>query len=308
MRVLITGGSGFIGLSLKERLGEEHDVLAPSSKELDLVDEGSVSAFFQERNFDAVIHCATWDAKWNSGKDFSLVLDHNLRMFFNLAREGKHFGRLISLGSGAEFSRPYWLPFATEDYFGTHVPCDPYGFSKYLINKYIEHMPDAVNLRLFGVFGPHEDWRTRFISNAICRAIYGLPITIIQDALFDYLYIEDLLDIMGWFLKNGWKEKAYNICTGRTYRLSDLAKMILEALQKDLPVEVLRKGYGVEYSGDNSRLLTEMPGLEFTPMEGSIRALARWYQEHLDQVPYEEIRENKRVALAQQDYRNTDVK
>lgn len=304
MKVMITGGTGFIGLNLQKRLRNEYDVFSPPRKELDLVNEYSVSAFFKEHNFDTVIHCATWDAKWNSNKDSSMILDHNVRMFFNLVRERNHFGRLLYLGSGAEFSKLHWIPFATEDYFDTHVPVDAYGFSKYIINKYIEHLPGTVNLRLFGVFGQHEDWRTRFISNAICRAIYDLPITIIQDVLFDYLYIEDLLDIIEWFLKNDPKERAYNISTDRIYRLSDLAKMILAVLEKDLPIEVLRKGYGRECSGDNSRLRLEMQDLRFTPMKKAIRALIQWYQEHIDQVPYEEIKENKLVSIAQQETEN----
>lgn len=305
MKILITGGSGFIGSNLKKRLyRNNYDVLSPSREELDLVNECSVTTFFKKHNFDIVIHCATWDAKWNSKKGPSMILDHNIRMFFNLIREKDHFGRLLCLGSGAEFGKLHYIPLSKENYFDAHVPLDPYGFSKYIINKYIKYIPDTVNLRLFGVFGQHEDWQTRFISNAICRAIYNLPLTIIQDVLFDYLYIEDLLDIIEWFLNYEPKEKVYNICTGKTYSLSDIAKMILEILNKDIPIEVLLKGYGIEYSGDNSRLCSEMHNLQFTPMRKAIGILVQWYQQNINQIPYEVIKENKLVLMAQLEVRN----
>jgi len=297
MKIMITGGSGFIGKNLQERLSKNHNIFAPRRNELDLLDTPSVGAFFKEHYFDGIIHCATWDAKWNSTKDTSIILDHNLRMFFNLVRERDRFGKLICLGSGAEFSKLHWIPFMTEDYFGTHVPTDQYGFSKYIINKYINHMEDTVNLRLFGVFGKYEDWQTRFISNAICRAIYDLPIIIYQDVAFDYLYIDDLLNIIEWFLYNTSKEKTYNVCTNTTNLLTTLAGMVLDALGKKLPVEVIQTGYGREYSGNNSLLLSEIKNLRFTPITESIKDLCRWYIAHIDQIPYQMIKENARIAF-----------
>lgn len=280
MKIMITGGNGFIGLNLQERLGREHVVFAPSRKDLDLVNASDVRAYFREHSFDAVIHCATWDATQYSNKDTSKILDYNLRMFFNIVRERDNFGRLISLGSGAEFSRPHWTPFMTEDYFGIHVPADPYGFSKYIINKHIESMPGAVNLRLFGVFGKHEDWRIRFISNAAYRALHDLPINIRQDVFFDYLYINDLSDIINRFLYIVPKQKVYNVCTNRTCSLTVLARIVLDSLGKDLPIEVSQEGLGQEYSGDNSRLLSEMKNLRFTPVEEAVRSLCIWYQKN----------------------------
>lgn len=297
MKILITGGSGFIGQNLQERLSKIHNTFVPSRNELDLVDTHSVSLFFNENHFDAVIHCATWDAKWNSTKDTSMILDHNLRMFFNLVRERDRFDKLICMGSGAEFSRPHWVPFMTEDFFDTHVPTDPYGFSKYIINKYINTMENTVNLRLFGVFGKHEDWQTRFISNAICRAIYDLPIIIHQDVAFDYLYIDDLLNIIEWFIYNTPKEKTYNVCTNTTTLLSTLSGKVLDALGKKLPVEVIQTGYGREYGGNNSLLLSEIKNLRFTPITESIKDLCLWYIAHIDMIPYQVINENARIAF-----------
>lgn len=304
MRILLTGGSGFIGRNIQEKAGQTHEIFAPAHDELDLLDEGAVRQYLRKNAFEAVVHCATWDAKWNSRKDLALVLDHNLRMFYNLAREQASYGKLICLGSGADFSQQHWAPFMTEEYFDSYVPADPYGFSKYVITKQIGQLDKAYNLRLFGVFGQHEDWRTRFISNAICRAIYDLPIVIHQDVAYDYLYVDDLIKIIEWFLRNDPKEKTYNVCTNTANLLSALAEMVQASLGKRLPVEVIKPGLGREYSGNNSRLRSELKELKFVPIRESIRELCLWYTAHRDLIPYQTIKENARIAFLAQEQTN----
>jgi nucleoside-diphosphate-sugar epimerase len=48
MRVLVTGGSDFIGRNLIERLARTHEVLAPTHTELDLADPGALDRWFLE--------------------------------------------------------------------------------------------------------------------------------------------------------------------------------------------------------------------------------------------------------------------
>lgn len=288
--VLITGGSGFIGRNLVEQLGGKYRVWAPSHAELDLLDEEAVESYLAAHSFDAVIHCATENATINAKRDRSRVLYNNCRMFCNLARCHRLYGKMLSLGSGAEYDRRHYLPRMSEDYFGTHIPVDDYGFSKYLIARLIEASGNIVDLRLFGVFGPYEDWEIRFISNACCRAVWDLPITIRQNVLFDYLYIDDLVEVLTWFLENQARERFYNVCTGRVYDLYSLAGMVLRAAGKQLEIRVARPGMGLEYSGDNTRLLKEMSGFRFREMEECVRELYRWYQEHKELIDPERLR------------------
>jgi len=64
----------------------------------------------------------------------------------------------------------------------------------------------------------------RFISNACCRALKGLPILLRQDIAFDYLYVKDLVKLTMWFIENDARGKAYNVCTGQPVALSQLAE------------------------------------------------------------------------------------
>jgi O-succinylhomoserine sulfhydrylase len=60
MRILVTGGNGFIGRNIKESyLSQKHTIIAPSRLELDCSDDKSVETFFKNNSFDVVIHSAT---------------------------------------------------------------------------------------------------------------------------------------------------------------------------------------------------------------------------------------------------------
>ena len=85
MKVLLTGGSGFIGRNLAEYLGERYSIAAPTSAELNLLDESCVRDYLRAGHFDVVVHTATTRSNRRMGAAPDL-LDRNCRMFFNLAR------------------------------------------------------------------------------------------------------------------------------------------------------------------------------------------------------------------------------
>lgn len=283
-KVLITGGSGFIGRNLIEQLSAKYLIIAPSHTELDLLCEDVVHSFLADHHFDVVIHTSTENATRNAKRDIYNVLPNNLRMFFNLARCHDLYGKMYYFGSGAEYDCRYYLPQMPESCFDNHVPIDPYGFSKYVMAKYTLGAPNTYDLRLFGVFGKYEDWELRFISHACCRVVWDMPITIKQNVYFDYLYINDLVQIIAWFIENEPKRKAYNICSGQVYDLRTLAGKVLNAAEKDLAIEMARPGLGPEYSGDNLMLIDEIGGYTFADMDSAIHELYQWYRERKDNI------------------------
>jgi GDP-L-fucose synthase len=287
--ILLTGASGFIGRNLREGLAAAgHSVLAPPRSELDLLDAAAVERYLGAHRVDIVVHTATENAT-RRARHPELVLDRNLRMFFNLARHAHRLRKLLHFGSGAEFDRAHWTPKMPEDSFGKHVPQDAYGLSKYLIALHGQRAANVFNLRLFGCFGPWEDWRIRFISNACCKAMWGLPITMRQNVRFDYLWVGDLVAITRWFIENDAPARDYNVCSGEVHDLRSLAAMVLEVSGKHLEIRVGAPGLGTEYSGDNSRLLATMRGLRFTPIHEAISLLYRWYEAHRPEIPRDEL-------------------
>lgn len=277
LNVFITGGSGFIGRNLHEYLGGIYEIFSPSSRELDLLDSNRIENYLKSHKFDVVIHAATWNAVRISTKDRTKVFRNNLLMFFNLVRCSNFFGKMLYYGSGAEYHRYKLPPKVSEDFFGNIVPEDDYGLSKYIMAKHAQRSDNIYDLVLFGVYGKYEDWRIRFISNACCRAISDLPITMKQNVFFDYLYIDDLVNITKWFVENDFVEKRINVSTGKSIDLFSLAEIVLQISGKNLDIEVANKGLGVEYSGDNAKLINIMLKDKFIDYVDSITELYDWY-------------------------------
>ena len=288
MKVLITGGSGFIGKNLVYYLRDKHEILSPTHSELELTDAEAVSSFLREHPVDVVIHAANVGGK---RKDVGRtgVIRTNLRIFFNLQENSQYFKKMIFLGSGAEYDKSADIRKVKESEFGNRVPEDEYGFYKFVCSKFIERSDNIVNLRIFGVFGKYEDQEVRFISNMICRAMFDLPLEINQNMFLDYVYVEDLCKIIDYFIKNDVKGKFYNIGNGQHYDLLTIANKIKKIFGKDFRINVKKDGMNKEYTCDNSALIKELNGFKFTEIDDSIQTLYKWYLDNKENIDKESL-------------------
>lgn len=275
--VLITGGSGYVGSNLAISLKDRYTLLAPSHMELDLLDGASVDRFFKAHRIDVVIHAAIIGGS-RSEEYVSDSVVRNLRMFFNIVRNRHKFKKMIHLGSGAEYDKSVSLRLVSEQEFDRRIPADDYGFFKYVSAKYVESSDlPIVNLRIFGLFGPGEDYHLRFISNMICRKILGMPLTMYQDAYFDYVYIKDFVRIVDYFIRHNFRSRSYNIGSGRRLRLSTIARRIHELPGVRTRITMAKKGYNREYTSNNTKLMHELGSFRFTDFNTALRELYDWY-------------------------------
>ena len=287
MKVLITGSGGFIGRNLRENFEKKagYEVKAPRSFELDLCDSGAVAGYLEREKFDIVIHAANTNESRLHEDIPSDVLKRNLMMFENLSRCSSLYGRMFYFGSGAEYDRQHYEPFMKEEYFGTYVPQDDYGFAKYIMSGSVRDGENIIDLRLFGVYGRYEEWHRRFISNAICRGLKGMPITIGKNVRFDYLWADDLAKIMEILMnKDKLKYSHYNVCRGESADLYSLAETVRRRLGINCEIQVKEEGMKPEYSGNNGRLMEEIGGFTFTGYEDSIDILIDFYKERLNEI------------------------
>ena len=165
----------------------------------------------------------------------------------------------------------------SEEYFDAFVPSDQYGFSKYLMTKHALSSKNIYNLRLFGVFGRYEDWRYRFISNLCYQALTGKEVSIHQDAIYDYTSIVDIRAVVKKFIFLEPKDRVYNVCSGTAFSRKEIACKVLKCAGKELKVVLEKGGFAGEYSGDNTRFLSEFKGFSFTPIDEAVKDLFDWY-------------------------------
>lgn len=292
MKILITGGSGFVGRNLSEYFSNKktYQVISPTSKQLNLLDSARVEKYIKKHRPHTIIHCASAVPTRDWSGDWSSILQNNLLMFFNLARVSKLYKRMFYFGSGAEYDVRHYQPKMNEDYFDSHVPADGYGFSKYICSQFAGQSNNIYDLRLFGCFGSYERWQVRFISQSICKAIYGMDIKIGQNVKFDYLYVKDLGEIVEkLMMKQKLNHHHYNICTGQSISLLTIAKEIKKISGKGIKIEILKPGMKKEYSGDNSRLKAELQNIFFTPLPMAIEELYSWYQLNKKEINKKEL-------------------
>lgn len=288
INLFITGATGFIGQNLVEYLKEkpEFTLFCPSHKELELLETEKVAQFIKNNKIDIIVNLANVGGSRKTAYDQGQtdIVYQNLRIFFNLARCLGQVKLMINIGSGAEYDRRHWQRGMGEDYFDVHVPEDAYGFSKYVCAKYTQQSSKIISLRLFGVFGKHEDYTIKFISNAILKKLFGLPIVIYQNVYFDYLYIDDLVKIIELFIRRRPKGKIYNVATGQRVSLLGLARQINRLPGKPTKIIIENPGLNTEYTANNTKLMAQFPDFAFTPLEKSLEDLYRWYRQGLDLI------------------------
>lgn len=284
MKILLTGGNGFIGKNILKALGRQFEILAPRSFDLDLLDQAAVANYLRAAKPDVVIHAASigQNIGWDNDQP---IVENNLRMYFNLHQCSDNYGKMIVFGSGAEYDKSRDISLVKEDEFGTNIPCERYAFSKYVMSKYAERTPNIYHLRMFGIFGPYENYARRFISNIICMALHDQPLLIKQNAKFDYLYIDDFIGILREFIvRDHFNYNVYNIGRGEPVELLSVAQTILKVIGKKLPVNVNEKGLNKEYTCNVERLQAELPNIEYTQIESAIGVMIDFYKKNLPDI------------------------
>ena len=282
IKIFLAGGSGFIGRHIREQLGGAYDIVAPTSTELDLTNAQAVLSFFTSHPVDVVVNAAAIGVKRDHG--LSGVAMTNLTIFFNLIQAKSYFTRMIMLGSGAEYDKRRSLEKVSESEFGQFVPVDEYGFYKYVCAQYAWQVDYITHLRLFAVFGKYEDFTTRFISNAICKALLGLPITIKKNVRFDYFYINDFVRLLDNLITDPLPQKICNVGSGEVTDLYSIAQKILTITSANVPIQLAEAGMGKEYSPDLSDLKKNRPNVMVTSLEVAMAELVAYYRSILPEL------------------------
>ena len=198
MKVCVLGSNGFVGSNLLK----DTNWNGVTRRELDLTDQHAVEKHFNEHKYDVVIHCAVVGGSRLKPDDGDVAYK-NILMFENVVRVFK--GKLIYFSSGAALRG--------------NPPTDPYGLSKWIIDKRIETIPSAYSLRIWGCYGPGE-LPSRF--SAVCKREGHVVIE--QDRYFDFIDIEDVRKIVGEYVRDERSEKEYNLVYQEKLLLSQWAE------------------------------------------------------------------------------------
>lgn len=274
-RVLVTGGTGFVGRNVIPILQERFEVVAPKRVELDLSDETCVAQYLEQSDAEFLVHCAIVnpDKEIDCGKG---IYDDTMRAFETLIRHP--FKKIVYIGSGAEYDKTFDIAGVTEEDVGTRVPSDEYGLVKLAMNEIARKSDNIFNLRIFGCYGRYEPER-RFLRHAIGCCLKGEELTIRRDCRFSYVNVVDLGRAMIRFLDGSPRHHDYNICGGRPYLLSELAEIVRRRTGTQVSVRLLAPGLANEYTGSDVRFKKEFPDFVYMPIEAGIDDEIAWMRE-----------------------------
>jgi nucleoside-diphosphate-sugar epimerase len=182
MKILITGGNGYIAKSIYNNLKSIYDITLITRKECELTNFLSVNSFFQDKYFDVIIHCAV-DGGSRLKEDNINVLDNNLKMYYNLLEQRTHYGKFIHFGSGAQFrSKP-----------------GPYGLSKSIIAESMLNKECFYNIIIYAIFDENE-LDTRFIKANIKKYINKESMIIHNNKKMTFFYMKDLVKLVEYII------------------------------------------------------------------------------------------------------------
>ena len=270
--ILLTGSGGFVGQNLKEQLINQYTLYTPRSYELNLIDEDAVKKYFDENNIDFIIHCGSTGG-YRTQQDRDTTIEDNLKMVENLLKYKKQTCNIILFGSGAMYDKSRDLRKINENEIGKFIPKDLYGKSKLLIAEKIKNRNDVLCLNIFGCYGKNEK-DSRFTTYAIKQNIQHLPIIINQNVVFDYLYIDDLCKIIEFFITNKFpKDNIINVTPSESISLKEIAEIVNETSNFKSEIIIKNPVLNFEYTGDNSKLLSNMKDLKFTSYKEGLKNL-----------------------------------
>jgi GDP-L-fucose synthase len=243
MKILITGGNGYIAKSLYNSLKNSYEITTLTRNNFDLNHFKILDSYLKHKYFDVVIHCAVSGGdrfKQETWKD----MDNNLQMYYNLLNCRDRFGKLIHFGSGAEITQPE----------------SPYGLSKRVIAKSILEQENIYNIRIFAAFDENE-LDTRFIKGNIKRYINKEPIIIHQDKLMDFFYMKDLISLVDYYIQNENPPKEIDCSYPESHTLFNIANVINNLDTHKVHIIFNNDGMGEKYCGNPNTLLNYI-GLE----------------------------------------------
>jgi len=308
MRILVTGGAGFIGRHISEHFQDRADVrvldnlhsgfesnlsglqcqlIVGSILDRDLVREAM-------QGVDFVFHLAAMVSVQESVQKPNECAEINAGATAIVLEEAARarVKKLIFSSSAAIYGDNPSIPKIESM---PAEPKSPYATSKYEGERYCRSFTDevrlpTVSLRYFNVFGPYQDPRSEYTAAVpafIERAIRNEPITIFGDGwqTRDFIYVKDVAAANAFFALKSRATGIFNVACGRQITITDLALTIRNLTKSSSAIE-----YGAERLGDVKHSVASVEKIRtagFRPvcdLAGGLRATIEFFRRNIARI------------------------
>ena len=317
-KVLVTGGSGFIGSHLTKRLVEQGADVSVTVKYKSIIDNVRLSPIWNDikvievdlrntdslrpiadQSYDIVFHLAAYNHVGDSFLHVNESLMSNTIATANLLESNIDFGRFVYTATSEIYGYQDTVPFR-EDFLP--FPISPYAVGKYAGELYArmknhENNMPIVFIRPFNTFGPYQSDRA-VIPELIIKCLKGLPIETTEGKQTrEFNYVDNIVD---GFIAIAKHEPIFsepiNIGSNNEISIADLVKTIHKLCESDSTLKIGALGNRPteiwRMSADNIRaqeILGWEPKIAF---EDGLKVTIDWFKHFLD-VFYKDSSLNK---------------
>jgi UDP-glucuronate 4-epimerase len=311
MKILVTGGAGFIGSHLCRKLLQGNnsvicidnfnDYYSPAIKELnikdfqknndfslvrnDILNTEIIESIFSANKIDIVIHLAARAGVRPSINNAALYEQVNIKGTLNLLEACRKYkiSKFVFASSSSVYGGNKKVPFSEED--NVDNPVSPYAATKKageLFCYTYSHLFDisVFAYRFFTVYGPSQrpEMAIHYFTKNI---IEGNPIDVFGDGSSsrDYTYIDDITNTIAANLSNIKGYEVFNLGNSRTVKLSELIELIENQTGKKAIINQ-RDFVAGDVFTTYADILKAKKMLKYspeTPIEEGIKKFAAWY-------------------------------
>jgi len=302
MKILVTGGNGFIGHTLvRHLLNEGNEVkvidIKPikfSHPHLEFVKKSVLEDLrWEMRDCDMVYHLAAELGVVNSDKKPLMTLGVNIDGTVNVFRcaLGTNVKKIVYTSSSEVYGEPREIPIKEDS---PKSPVSIYGVSKLTAEMYAygyvkEYGMDINPVRLFNVYGPGQGFE--WVMPIFMQKVLGNK----QPEVFGdgsqvrcFTYISDILGGIETVRKKGGKGEAYNISNIDQISMKELAESIIKVSGKNISPKIVP--FGAETRKKEREIMKRIPSIDklkslgWKPQIGiqeGIRKTFEWYKENM---------------------------
>jgi UDP-glucuronate 4-epimerase len=318
MRILVTGGAGFIGSHFVEKclhlghsvavLDDFNDFYDPAIKraniadfskdvavhEADIRDGDSVLRIVRDGRFDIIVHLAARAGVRPSIKEPKLYIDTNITGTWHLleAARQSNVPRFICASSSSVYGVLKTAPFREDMCLNQTI--SPYAATKLASEQLCSNYAhlyglQTINLRFFTVYGPRQ--RPDLAIHSFTRSISeGTPIKKFGDGSTrrDYTYIDDIIQgMLACLTYEGALCDVFNLGESQTTTLSELITVIERAIGETAIIEQLPEQPGdvpLTYA-DIGKARAQLDYNPHTKIEEGIPKFVDWYRAKAARCP-----------------------
>lgn len=307
MRILVTGGAGFLGSHVVDLLrAEGEDPFVARRRDYDLIDPAATRRLFADARPELVFHLAAEVGGIGANREHPGRYWHaNLAMGLNVLEESRRAAveKLVLVGTICAYPELTPVPFREDDLWaGYPEPTNaPYGVAKRALltgaQAYREQYGlNAIYLLPVNLYGPRDDFdlRTSHVVPALIRKMLDArdagagSVVLWGDGrpTREFLYVEDCAEALILAARRYDGREPVNLGTGEEISIRDLAALVAEitGFDGEISWDVSKPGGQARRRLDVSRAEALLGFRARTLLRAGLERTVTWYAEHRAQL------------------------